>query len=105
MTQLEGIFCTLSHFSGQENVDRMAGAEQPSCDHQGVLRIDVTNDIAKTTIPALDHLTAELFYMKEQQSPLLFIWASNSKLNTTCMDPSLCLYYTTSPSLSSTGFI
>lgn len=56
LTQLEGIICTFPHFSGQENVGRMAGAEQSSCDHEGILKMDITNDISQLTVPALGHL-------------------------------------------------
>ena len=52
LTQLEGIVCTFPHFSGQENVGRMAGAEQSSCDHEGILKMD----ISQLTVPALGHL-------------------------------------------------
>ena len=40
----------------QENVGRMAGAEQSSCDHEGILKMDITNDISQLTVPALGHL-------------------------------------------------
>lgn len=72
LTQLEGIFCTVPHFSGQENVGRMAGAEQSSCDHEGILKMDITNDISQLTITALGHLPPELLHITEQQTPILF---------------------------------
>lgn len=53
-------------------MDRMAGAEQSSCDHEGILRMDITKDILQLTISALGHLPPELFYMKEQPTALLF---------------------------------
>lgn len=53
-------------------MDRMAGAEQPSCDHEGILRMKVTNNILELIMPALDCLPPE-FLLRERTTNISIV--------------------------------